>query len=103
MTAVTVTQQQVALGLANHARLAMSEVRRELRAGELALAPALFDERAGPLTIHTLLASQRRWGNIRSTRLLAGLDPPIRETKLVRDLTTRQRVIIIEAVGGIHR
>lgn len=96
MGTVTVDQRIDALGSANQVRHAMSEIRHEIAAGETAIAAALFDPRAASLSIARLLTARRGWGNFRVRGFLSRLE--IRETKRVWELTTRQRVLIIETL-----
>lgn len=98
MTVGTVEQRHSHLQMANRARAAHSEIRAELAAGEISIAVALFDQRAQTLTIARLLTAQPHWGDFRTRTLLSRLE--IRELKRVWELTTRQRVAIIESIGA---
>lgn len=93
-------QHLAALEKANRHRFAAAEIRRELFEGRITAAEALYDERAQSLTIERLLASQYRWGPQRAARLLRRLDSPIpvHENRRVRDLTERQRTLLVEAL-----
>lgn len=92
-----VPQHLQALAVANERRLAAVAVKNELAADDITLAEALDDPRSGSLTIVALLGAQHRWGGVRAGKLLAGLR--IHERKRVRDLTMRQRGVIVRAVG----
>lgn len=93
----------VALEKANRSRLAGAEIRREIRQGLISVTAALYDERAGSLTVMHLLGAQHGWGPFRVRRLMEcvawGLnDFAIRETKRVRELTERQRAELAHAL-----
>jgi hypothetical protein len=90
-------QHLQALQLANRSRMAGSAVKRELDQGEITIAEALEDPRAGSVKIVELLAAQYRWGAWRARRLLA--DEMISEHKRVRELTARQRGAIARAAA----
>jgi hypothetical protein len=90
-----VTQQQqcmTALARGNALRLGYAEVRREIRSGVLSAADALDDERAAGLRVYDVVASQHRWGHVRTAWLLA--DVPVSEKRRVRDLTARQKDVL---------
>jgi hypothetical protein len=95
-------QREQALERAQHVRLQTDAVCREIRAGTLPVADALFDPRACPLRLGRLLCSRRGWGEhrlrvtLRALRAATGdrvvdLHPGIR----VRELTDRQKHALI--------
>jgi hypothetical protein len=90
----------VALERANTLRTGGAAVKREIKHGVLSLRAALDDPRAGVLPVYDLLAAQRRWGRERTVRALAVLR--VRDTKRVRDLTSRQREAIVSVCEARH-
>lgn len=95
MSTTTVEQRAAALDIANRARIAISEERRRIAAGELDVATVLEEGRSS-ITVSALLLAQPRWGPIRTRTLLRGLE--IRELRRVRELTERQRRAMLEAL-----
>lgn len=93
-----VAQRMRALSRANAVRIGAAQLRRELGAGTISLADALEDERAQPVEIFALLYAQRRWGPRRVRSLLNRV--MIGEHRRVRDLTARQRAVLVERAGG---
>lgn len=94
-------QHMDALATANRVRLEACDVKREVRAGQITVADALTDPRAGALTIGALLCAQNRWGHTRMRRLLASaLGGWLLEERRVRDLTDRQRRALTDAMEG---
>lgn len=91
-------QHMVALRRANEIRLAGCVLKREIAAGDLTAVEALDDPRAAPLPIFDVFMAQRRWGRDRTLKLFARLVLP--ESKRVRDLTDRQRRVIVEACSS---
>jgi predicted DNA binding protein len=92
------SQQHEALQIANRVRMDGVIVRQEIAAGILSIAEALDDPRAGHMTIGRVLCSQRRYGPSRAHRMLTRMNPPIWPTRRVRDLTERQRKLIVQAL-----
>jgi len=90
------SQREAALERAQAVRFAAIAVKRELKAGELTIAAALADPRAGPIKAVDLLAAQSRWGRERACRLLADVRVP--ENRRVRDMDARTRLVIGAAV-----
>lgn len=88
-------QARSALKLANEVRFAASRLKREVKAGEISLAAAIEDERAGCLEVIVLLTAQQGFGRGSARRVLR--DELIAETKRVRELTPRQRRAIVRA------
>jgi hypothetical protein len=98
MTIVEAEPQHMrALRIANDRRLAGLRLKRDVAAGNTPISVALIDERvSGSLTVAELLGAQRRWGPSRVASCCAALG--VSEGRLVRDLTDRQRAVIVEAV-----
>jgi hypothetical protein len=92
---VSLEQSMAALQIAQKARMEMAVVRQQLLVGEITLAEALVDERAGAIPVGRLLCSQRQWGPVKAHTLLNRL--MIWPTRRVRDLTANQRRMILEA------
>lgn len=96
------SQQQIASALerANVTRLARSAAKKNLRKGKISLAEALeLDEFQGAL-IGTVLLAQERWGVERTKKLLRLVQT--HETRLVSQLTERQRWLIAELAPLDH-
>ena len=91
MTALS--NRLLALDEANRVRYARGHAKRELAAGAITLADALDLECVQSMTVHALVAAQRRWGVRRSSRLLEDLR--ISETRRVRALTVRERSALV--------
>lgn len=89
-------QQSEALQLANQIRIAGSLVRAEIAAGLLTVEDALADPRAQVMPIGRLLCALPHWGPKKSSYLLNGAF--IWPTRRVRDLTDRQKAVIVEAL-----
>jgi hypothetical protein len=90
-------QHMAALRHANEVRLARADVKEALNRKEIGLGTALREDCVGSMMLGELLRSQKRWGYVRAARLMAALaitDKPI------KDLTERQRKLIIENVNG---
>lgn len=64
-------QWSEALALANRTRSEGVAVKRAVNSGELSVADALRDPRAGSLTVEALLAAQRHWGRHRVRKFLS--------------------------------
>lgn len=90
------SQRHDALKIANRVRSAGAAVRQEVAVGLLSVAEALDDPRSEHLTIQRLLCSQRYYGPSRCGALLRPLH--IWPTRRVRDLTRRQRQMIVQAL-----
>lgn len=99
MSATAIDPQQAqrmrALLRANTVRSAASEVKAEIERGELAVVAALSDPRAGAISILDLLRAQPRWGKKKAKQALS--PHYISESRKVRELTPRQRELIIRA------
>ena len=93
MSHTKVEQRGQALAKANHARLAMSEVRLQLAAGAIAFAEAIEDPRTEPLRAERLLCSVRGVGPVTARRVMRLAGVPC--GKRVRDLTDRQRYALV--------
>lgn len=90
-------QRLQALAIANRARSAAAQVKRDVRAGRLTLQAALGEPAAGAIPIGALIACQRRWNTARTARLC--LAARVSETRRVRELTERQRAEILRLAG----
>lgn len=90
----------MALDLANRIRLDGAAVIREIHAGLLTVTDALDDPRAQALPIGRVLTAQRAWGPTKANKLLNA--HYIWPTRRVRDLTPRQRRVLVDAssLGG---
>jgi hypothetical protein len=91
-------QRREALQIANETRSGMSAVRKEVYAGQLSLSQALFDERAQPMEIGTLLRAQWRWGPVKTRKFLHALQ--VGEHRRVRELTSRQMEFVAARLAG---
>ena len=80
-----------ALERANEVRLARAELKRKVAFGEIDVAGVIVDcpWEAQSMAVADLLMSKRRWGRIRSRKLLAQI--PMSEKKTVGSMTERQR------------
>ena len=90
-------QRLEALNAANQARIGMAALKKELARQQITFAMALADPRALPMEIGALLTAQRKWGPMKTRSLLKRL--MISEHRRVRDLTSHQRYMLLEAVG----
>jgi hypothetical protein len=86
---------------ANGVRKGMLAVKREVKAGDLTLADALTDPRAGSLTCRDLLASLPGWRERAACRVLERVIIP--ELKRVRTLTERQHGVLVSHVAVANR
>jgi hypothetical protein len=91
-------EQLQALALANAVRLAIADVRAEVKSGSLSVRGALDDERAAHMTVFQLLAAQHRWGPYRTATALEFVKLP--ERKRVLELTERQRELVVAVAAG---
>jgi hypothetical protein len=94
MTAVT--QPMRALERANEIRSTCSQVKHELRLGELSLHEALFDERAASCRVYDVLRCRRGVGVRKARRALASAQ--ISENRRCRDLSERQKVLVLSVL-----
>lgn len=92
-----VEQRDAALEKANRVRSGAAAIKREIREGELAVIDALDDPRAAPIEIVDLLDAQRSVGDSKVRSLLARCRVP--GNTRVRDLSPRQRVVILQALS----
>jgi hypothetical protein len=90
----------VALERANHVRRGISEIRREIGRGEIEIADALHDPRAGRMTVYDVLRARRRCGPRIARKLLAHLQ--ISEQRRVSELTDRQRTAIAQRLAVLY-
>ena len=94
-------EQLQALALANAVRLAIANVRAEVKSGSLSVRAALDDERAAHMTVFQLLAAQHRWGPHRTA---AGLElVKLPQRKRVLELTARQQELAVAVAEGRSR
>jgi hypothetical protein len=99
-TDVTVTPQHLkALQQANKVRLARAELKRRVASGEMPAADVVLScpSEAETMTVADLLIAQRRWGRMRSRKVLALI--PITEAKQVGTLTQRQALALAAALS----
>lgn len=87
-----------ALQIANRAKTWGGAVRQEIATGVLSVAEALDDPRAGHMRIGRVLTALHQYGPTRANRVLADMDFPISPTRRVRQLTARQKALIVEAL-----
>lgn len=94
------SQHMRALAKANEVRLARASLKRQIAAGDLAVAEVLADypPEAEGMTVSELLSSQRRWGRTRSRKLLSRLD--LTENKRIGTLTERQMTLLTAALSA---
>jgi len=92
-----------ALRHANRVRLARASLKREVAAGELAVAEVVLacPWQAHSMEVGDLLMSQKRWGDARCRRLLLSIGVP--ENKQVGTLTERQRLALARALQARDR
>jgi hypothetical protein len=89
-------QRLRALERANEVRLAICAVKIEVGTRQKTVGEALYDARAQAMNIVDLLIAQPRWGRKRACQLLG--PHFISEGRKVRDLTERQRQLIVAAL-----
>ena len=87
-------QRMRALERANEVRLARARLKRQIADGHTSAARVILDlpPEARNWSVRELLMSQRRWGSIRSRKLLAELQ--ISELRPIGALTDRQRRLL---------
>lgn len=87
-------QRMRALERANEVRLARARLKREIADGYMTAAQVILElpPAAANWSVRELLMSQRRWGSIRSRKLLAELQ--IGELRAIGALTERQRRLL---------
>jgi hypothetical protein len=86
-----------ALEVANTVRVQAKHLRQEVTTRQTSFADALNDPRAGSMPIGRLLCDVPHWGPSKSHALLNRHH--IWPTRRVRDLTDRQKRLLVEAVG----
>jgi len=87
-----------ALARANEVYRGRVEVKRALRERETTLNHVLSEPSVQTAMIYDVLLWQRQWGRSRVLSVLVSLQ--ISETRLVRELTDRQKGLIVEACRG---
>lgn len=87
-------QRMRALERANEVRLARAQLKRQIADGHTTAARIILDlpPEARNWSVRELLMSQRRWGSIRSRKLLSELQ--ISELRPIGALTDRQRLLL---------
>jgi hypothetical protein len=87
-------QRMRALERANEVRLARARLKRQIADGHTTAAHVILElpPEATNWSVRELLMSQRRWGSIRSRKLLAELQ--ISELRPIGALTERQRQLL---------
>jgi hypothetical protein len=92
-------QRMRALERANEVRLKRAELKRRIGDGHLSASEVILKlpDEATNWSVGELLKSQRRWGSIRSHKLLAGLH--ISEKRPIGELTMRQRRLIADRLA----
>jgi hypothetical protein len=87
-------QRMRALERANEVRLARARLKREIADGHATAAQVIMElpPEVANWSVRELLMSQRRWGSIRSRKLLAELQ--IGELRPIGALTDRQRQLL---------
>lgn len=93
-----------ALACANEARLAAAGLRQRVASGEMTLAEAIDHPDAASLTITRLLEAQPHWGKVRAKACLADLTAerePISPLRRVRDLSLRQRALVVRCANPL--
>jgi hypothetical protein len=92
-------QRMRALERANEVRLKRAELKRRIADGHLTAADVVLElpPEAKNWSVGELLKCQRRWGSIRSHKLLAGLQ--ISEKRPIGNLTDRQRRLIADRIA----
>lgn len=97
-------QPTEALAGANESRIAAAGLRQRVATGELTLPEAIDHPDAGSLTITRLLEAQPHWGNIRAKVCFADLAAerePISPLRRVRDLSARQRALVVRCADPL--
>jgi hypothetical protein len=96
-------QRLLALGRANHIRIARSALKRRLHAGQITPAEAILrgSRDTDTMTVDELLRSQRGWGPKRSSGVLRSV--LLSDTKTLGSLTERQRVTLAGILSSRER
>ena len=89
------SQRLEALKVANEVRFAAADLKQDVRAGRVLLGDALFDERANPIVLRTLLLVRAGEGPYRVDKLLRRLD--VNGHRRIGDLTDRQLRVVADA------
>ncbi len=98
-SAIRAPQHMQALERANRVRLARAELKRSIARGEVEAAEIVREcpWETESMTLAELLTSQRRWGRTRARKLLISLS--LSENKRLGTLTSRQRLMLVGALG----
>jgi hypothetical protein len=96
-------QRLLALGRANHIRVARSALKQRLHAGQITPAEAILrgSRDTDTMTVDELLRSQRGWGPKRSSGVLRSV--LLSDTKTLGSLTERQRVTLAGILSSRER
>jgi hypothetical protein len=96
-------QRMDSLRNANEIRVARSQVRHKLKAGEMTISEAIKEPCCQTATLFSMLKSQKLWGEAKAVKFLSklanGWNAPIGTTRLIQDLTERQRTALSAALG----
>ncbi len=98
--AATPPQHLRALARANEVRLARAALKRSIAAREVDVATVIAEVpwEAETMNLSELLTAQQRWGRTRTRKLLGSLG--LSENKRIGTLTERQRLLLVERLGG---
>lgn len=96
------TQYMGALGTANNLRFARADVKHAVASGERSAADVILANppETATMTVWDLLKSQHRWGHHRTRLFLQSI--PLSPTKLIGDLTDRQRNEIVRLLSDLQ-
>jgi hypothetical protein len=99
-------QRLLALQRANKIRNVRAELKRRLRAGEVAAAELILrgSRDTDTMTVTDLLSSQPGWGPARAAKVLCSVS--LSEQKTLGSLTERQRMTLaglLSIRGNVHR
>jgi hypothetical protein len=93
-------QHLKALARANEVRLARAALKRSVAARETDVAAVIAEVpwEAETMSLSELLTAQPRWGRTRTRKLLGSIG--LSENKRLGTLTERQRLLLVERLGG---
>jgi hypothetical protein len=72
-------------------------LKAKIREGRTTVVEALDRPEAAGMAVFDLVRAQHRWGRARTLRLLVRV--PLSERREVRDLTERQRGVLVDELG----
>jgi hypothetical protein len=87
-----------ALAIANLVRIRAAEIKQDVKRGIISVADAIQMDEMQHVRIHLLLKAQIGYGEVRIHKLLKGIS--ISPLRRIRDLTDREKRMIVEAMGG---